>query len=89
MAYTPAEETALAALGDERFTPVVAVLVELRVKAYRDGFAVGAQNGTKRHTVDPGTHADWRAGFEAGKQAVGNAADAYRTRLNEKENDNG
>lgn len=49
---------------------------ELRLGAYLDGFLVGAAVGAKgkryRRAVDE-YHADWRAGFDAGKVATEHA----------------
>lgn len=56
---------------------------ELAVRAFEQGFAVGA-NPLKRaagHTVDPDTHKHWRTGFEAGRRAVDAAAATYRGQL--------
>ncbi|TAL41923.1 MAG: hypothetical protein EPN91_09595 [Salinibacterium sp.] len=56
---------------------------ELAVRAYTQGFAIGANQlkQANRHTVSPDTHQHWRQGFEDGRRAVDQAAAAYKEKL--------
>lgn len=55
---------------------------ELGLRAFRDGFAVGAdpRRAARRHIVEPETHVHWRAGFEAGRAAIEQAVEQYQQR---------
>jgi hypothetical protein len=61
-------------------SPEEKVAVELKVRAFSQGFAIGANllKQANRHTVDPDTHEHWRRGFDLGRKSADAAANKYR-----------
>jgi hypothetical protein len=59
------------------------VTAALAEHAFEQGFHAGADpsGARRRHTVDPATHAHWRAGFEAGRQAAEAATRDYAGKI--------
>lgn len=58
------------------------VAASLAARAFEAGFAAGADahRARRRHAVDPVTHQDWRAGYDAGRAALKAALAAHAAR---------
>jgi hypothetical protein len=62
-----------------------AVGAALAIRAFMEGFAVGADGNRsrRRHAVDPSTHPFWRQGHEAGRDAHRAAVEQVRREVGE------